>query len=61
LSAVTPWVVALSVDYDVICDIVVLCCFSDDDDAYLMYITGDTAVSGGEVRCCIFAEILAEI
>jgi hypothetical protein len=26
-----------------------------------MHVTGDTAISSGEVRCCIVAKILAEI
>jgi hypothetical protein len=47
-------------DYGVICDIVVFCCFCDDNTC-LVYVVGDIAVSGGEVRCCIFAEILAKI
>jgi hypothetical protein len=47
-------------DYYVIRAIIVLCCFSDDN-AYLVYAVEDTAISGGEVRCCVSAKILAEI
>jgi hypothetical protein len=46
----------LCIDYGVICDIVVFCGFRDEN-TYLVYVVGDTAVLGGEVRCRIFAEI----
>jgi hypothetical protein len=60
LLVVIPRVVALCADYYVIIAIIVFCCLSDDN-TYLVYIVGDTTVLGGEVRCCVSAEILTEI
>jgi hypothetical protein len=57
---VIPRVVALCADYYVMHAIVVFC-FLSDDNAYLVYIVGDTTISCGEVHCYVSAEILAEI